>query len=227
MITFYQFLESQAPQAPPPQKNKITQRPVPVGGFGGWKIHLRTGPDDDIRDRAYAMIQSLIKYDGGGLWQSKKLDGGEPDDKDITLYCGPKEEAIKAANGIKNHQYLYSLIKPPKPGSDVSKDDILIVPTIPNIYGRFNASILDTRTKNGRIEFHQYGCKGWSMLANDMEKLSNARSLKDPKNSHLVKKLKTMGSNFDINFDLEKGKEDACSKSYETLSLLFGKDFTG
>jgi hypothetical protein len=47
-------------------------------------------------------------------WQSKKLDGGEPDDKDITLYCGPKSEAIKAANGIKNHQYLYSLIKPPK-----------------------------------------------------------------------------------------------------------------
>ena len=114
MITFYQFLESQAPQAPQPQKNKITQRPVPVGGFGGWKIHLRTGLDDDIRDRAYAMIQSLIKHDGGGKWQSKKLDGGEPDDKDITLYCGPKSEAIKAANAIKNHQYLYSLIKPPK-----------------------------------------------------------------------------------------------------------------
>ena len=226
MITFYQFLESQAPQAPqapPPQKNKITQRPVPVGGFGGWKIHLRTGLDDDIRDRAYAMVQSLIKHDGGGKWQSKKLDGGEPDDKDITLYCGPKSEAIKAANGIKNHQYLYSLIKPPKPASDVSKDDILIVPTIPNIYGRFNASILDTRTETGSFEFHQYGCKGWSMLANDMRKLSNARSLKDPKNSHLVKKLKTMGSNF----DLEKGKEEACKESHKILSLLFGKDFTG
>jgi hypothetical protein len=220
MITFYQFLESQAPQAPPPQKNKITQRPVPVGGFGGWKIHLRTGLDDDIRDRAYAMIQSLIKHDGGGKWQSKKLDGGEPDDKDITLYCGPKSEAIKAANGIKNHQYLYSLIKPPKPASDVSKDDIEI---LPKIYGRFNAPILNTAP----FVFHQYGCKGWSMLASDMEKLSNARSLKDPKNSHLVKKLKTMGSNFDINFDLEKGKEDACSKSYKILSLLFGKDFTG
>jgi hypothetical protein len=220
MITFYQFLESQAPQAPPPQKNKITQRPVPVGGFGGWKIHLRTGPDDGIRDYAYAIIQGLIKHDGGGKWQSKKLDGGEPDDKDITLYCGPKSEAIKAANGIKNHQYLYSLIKPPKPASDVSKDDIEI---LPKIYGRFNASILNTAP----FEFHQYGCKGWSMLASDMEKLSNARSLKDPKNSHLVKKLKTMGSNFDINFDLEKGKEEACKESHKILSLLFGKDFTG
>jgi hypothetical protein len=65
------------------------------------------------------------------------------------------------------------------------------------------------------------------MLASDMEKLSNARSLKDPKNSHLVKKLKTMGSNFDINFDLEQGKKDACEKSYKALASLFGKDFTG
>lgn len=215
MINFYQFLES---QEPPPQ---TIQRSIPVGGFSGWKIHLRTGPDDDIRDRAYAMILSLIKYNGGGLWQSKKLDGGEPDDKDITLYCGPKREAIKAAIGIKNHQYLYSLIKPPKPDSDVSKDDVLIVPTIPNIYGRFNASLLAPDM------FHQYGCKGWSMLANDMRKLSQARSLKDPKNSHLVKKLKDMGDNFDINFDLEKGKKDACEKSYEVLAKLFGKDFTG
>jgi len=219
MITFYQFLESQAPQAPPPQKNKITQRPVPVGGFGGWKIHLRTGPDDDVRDRAYAMILSMIKH-SKVKWQSKKLDGGEPDDKDITLYCGPKREVIKAANGIKNHQYLYSLIKPPKPASDVSKDDIEI---LPKIYGRFNANILNTAP----FVFHQYGCKGWSMLASDMEKLSQARSLKDPKNSHLVKKLKDMGSNYDINFNLEKGKEDACKKSELVLTRLFGKDFTG
>ena len=75
--------------------------------------------------------------------------------------------------------------------------------------------------------FHQYGCKGWSMLANDMRKLSQARSLKDPKNSHLVQKLKDMGDNFDINFDLEKGKKDACERSYEDLAKLFGKDFTG
>jgi len=43
----------------------------------------------------------------------------------------------------------------------------------------------------------------------------------------LVKKLKTMGSNFDINFDLEKGKEDACKESELELTRLFGKDFTG
>lgn len=75
--------------------------------------------------------------------------------------------------------------------------------------------------------FHQYGRKGWSMLANDMRKLSQARSLKDPKNSHLVKKLKDMGSNFDINFDLEKGKKDACKESEKALARLFGKYFTG
>ena len=92
MISFYQFLESQEEAPPPPQ---IIQRSIPVGGFGGWKIHLTTGLDDHKRDLAYATLLRIIEHSGSGNWKSKKLTGGDPGDKDITLYCGPKEEAIK------------------------------------------------------------------------------------------------------------------------------------
>ena len=193
MITFYQFLES---QAPPPQGNKITQRPVPVGGFGGWKIHLRTGLDDKKREDAYKLVLKIIE-NSGNKWKSKILGGGEPDEKDITIYCGPKEEVNRAAMYIKNMPELYDKLKPPDVGSDVSKGNIEI---LPKIYARFSASILNTSP----YTFSQYGCKGWSMLYSEMLNSGQAR----------------MGNRI---FD----KEKACKKSYVALTRLFGKDFTG
>lgn len=203
MITFYQFLESQEPQGTP-----IVQSSIPVGGFGGWKIHLTTGLDDHKRDLAHAILLGIIKYDGGGLWKSKKLTGGDPGDKDITLYCGPKREAIKAAEAIKSHAYLYSLIKPPEEKSEASKDDVLIDPNIPKIYGRFTTYGLNT----GDYKFDSYGCKGHPMLASDMRSWTNARDIKKFKNT---------------DFDLETKKEDACKRAFKVLTFLFGKDFTG
>lgn len=188
MTTFKQFLESQ---------DQIPQRKIPVGGFGGWKIHLRTGPVDSNRDTAYNYVLQIIK-DNGNKWQSKKLSGGEADQKDITIYCGPKEEANKAAKAIKNNLYLYNMLFPPN--TDIAQDDIQILPDVRNVYGRFSASILNTQP----YTFHQYGCKGWSMLASDMSKKTIARYSKE-----------------------EFDSESACQKAYLVLSKLFGKDFTG
>jgi hypothetical protein len=192
MISFKQFLESQAP----PQGNKITQRAVPVGGFGGWKIHLRTGLDDEKRNDAYKLVLKIIE-NSGNKWKSKILGGGEPDEKDITIYCGPKEEVNRAARYIKNMPELYDMLEPPDVGSDVSKGNIEI---LPKIYARFSASILNTSP----YTFSQYGCKGWSMLYSEMLNSGQAR----------------MGNRI---FD----KEDACKKSKLVLTRLFGKDFTG
>jgi hypothetical protein len=190
MINFYQFLES---QEPPPQ---ITQRSIPVGGFGGWKIHLRTGLDDKKRNDAYKLVLKIIE-NSGNKWKSKILGGGAPDEKDITIYCGPKEEVTKAAEAIKNMPELYDMLEPPDVRSDVSKGNIEI---LPKIYARFSASILNTSP----YTFSQYGCKGWSMLDSEMRNSGQAR----------------MGMRI---FD----KEQACKKSYIVLTKLFGKDFTG
>jgi len=196
MITFYQFLESQAPQAPPPQVTQITQRSIPVGGFGGWKIHLRTGLDDKKRNDAYKLVLKIIE-NSRNKWKSKILGGGEPDEKDITIYCGPKEEVNRAAMYIKNMPELYDMLEPPDAGSDVSKGNIEI---LPKIYARFSASRLNTSP----YTFSQYGCKGWSMLDSEMRNSGQAR----------------MGNRI---FD----KEKACEKSELVLTRLFGKDFTG
>ena len=193
MITFYKFLEAQE------QPLEIKQRPIGSAWLGGWKIHLRTGTDVGNRDKAYAILQTIIKHAGNNKWFSKKLKGGEADQKDITLYCGTKEEALKAARSIKNYKTLYDLILPPN--NEILQDDILIDPNIPNIYGRFEASRLDTSP----FVFHQYGCKGWSMLKSDVEKKLSAQMRKT--------------NDFD--------KEKACQKAYNALSKLFGKDFTG
>jgi hypothetical protein len=186
MKTFKQFLE-----------NEELQTKIPIGGFGGWKIHLRTGPVEDNRNTAYKYVLKIIE-EHGNKWKSKKLSGGDPNDKDITIYCGPKKEAEEAAIAIKNNIYLYNMLFPPT--DDMLKDDIQILPNVPKVLGRFVASILNTKPAT----FHQYGCKGWSMLNSYMEKQTLARNNKQP-------------------FD----KEDACKKSYMVLKKLFGKDFTG
>jgi len=193
MITFKQFLENQEQKEEQPQ---IKQRSIPVGGFGGWKIHLRTGPDDKKREEAYKLVLKIIE-NSGNKWKSKILGGGEPDEKDITIYCGPKEEVNRAAMYIKNMPELYDKLEPPEPDSDVSKGNIEI---LPKIYARFSASILNTSP----YTFSQYGCKGWSMLYSEMLNSGQAR----------------MGNRI---FD----KEKACKKSYLVLSKLFGTDFTG
>lgn len=125
----------------------------------------------------------------------KKLHGGEPNVKDITIYCGPKEEVTRAAKAIKDNPKLYEKLLPAN--GDVLTDDQLIVPNIPNVYGRFDASRLNTAPHI----FHQYGCKGWSMLEDDV-------------------------SNMIYNPQLYN-KETACEDAYAKLADLFGKYFTG
>jgi hypothetical protein len=196
MLSFYQFLESQEKTEEQPQVTQIRQRSIPVGGFGGWKIHLRTGLDDKKREKAYKLVLKIIE-NSGNKWQSKILGGGEPDEKDITIYCGPKEEVNRAARYIKNMPELYDKLLPPEPDSDVSKGNIEI---LPKIYARFSASILNTAP----YTFSQYGCKGWSMLDSEMRNSGQA----------------LMGMRI---FD----KEQACKKSELVLTRLFGKDFTG
>jgi len=191
MITFKQFLENQEQKEEQPQ---IKQRSIPVGGFGGWKIHLRTGPDDKKREEAYKLVLKIIE-NSGNKWKSKPLGGGEPDEKDITIYCGPKEEVTRAAKAIKDNPKLYEKLLPAN--GDVLTDDQLIVPNIPNVYGRFDASRLNTAPHI----FHQYGCKGWSMLEDDV-------------------------SNMIYNPQLYN-KETACEDAYAKLADLFGKYFTG
>jgi hypothetical protein len=163
-------------------------------GHGGWKIHLRTGTDNKIRDRAYQIVQEIIKNNKKN-WPSKKLGGGEADQKDITIYCGPKSEANIAAKAIAEHPELSKLLS--KPSEEMLRDDVEILPGT-NVYGRFNASLLMAMTKG--VEFHQYGCKGHSMLNSFV-----TRSMTDKEN-----------------FDRTK----ACQDSYRLLKNLFGKDFT-
>jgi hypothetical protein len=207
MINFYQFLETQEPQGTP-----IIQRPVPLGAIsngGGWKIHLRTGKNDTHRSICYNYVLDIIKANGN-KWDSKMLKGGEADQKDITIYCGPKREAIKAAIAIMNNEELYNGLRPP--GTEILQDDILLHKDIPNIYGRFEASRLNTAP----FEFHQYGCKGWSMLVHDVQKkLSAGFKMSDSKNSS------------NNNSWTEVDKENACKKAFRVLTFLFGKDFTG
>ena len=158
-------------------------------GEGGWKIHLRTGTDNTKRDRAFDIVQEIIKK------PSKKLNGGEPDSKDITIYCGTKSEADNVVRAISENPELSALLLPPS--EEVQRDDIQMA-TNTNIYGRFNASRLDKFTKG--IEFHQYGCKGHSML-----------------NSFVTKSM-TDKKNFD--------RTKSCQDSYKLLKNIFGKDFT-
>lgn len=165
--------------------------PQPPWGFGGWKIHLRTGSDEQNRDRAYEIVEKIIAQHGD-KWPSKKLGGGEADEKDITIYCGPKSEANKAAIAISEHPELSKLLLPP--GKDILHDDVEILPGT-GVYGRFNASLLQSMTG---AEYHQYGCKGHSML----------KSL--------------MGRIREPNFDREK----ACIGSYLNLKNKIGADFT-
>jgi len=165
-------------------------------GAGGWKIHLRTGPDDKNRDRAYEKVLAMIKGLGKN-WPSKKLDGGEADSKDITIYCGSRQEANQAAQAISDYDELKKLLKPPS--NEVLADDIELVP-MTGVYGRFNADIMSD-------EFHQYGCKGHSMRKEDINRLTYAR--RDP------------------NFSLEDFKKKACADAYSRLKTLYGKDFTG
>lgn len=159
---------------------------------GGWKVHLRTGLDDNNRDRAYQIIKLLVAKNGY-KWDHKKLHGGEPDQKDITIYCGSRSEANLAAREIASSEDLKSLLLPP--GTEILEDDIELVPGT-GIYGRFDVKNL----KTAPYEFTQYGCKGWAMLARDMN--NNA---------------------FSKSFD----KNAACQRSYDALKSLFGKDFTG
>ena len=205
MITFYQFLESQEPQGTP-----IVQRAVPLGANsngGGWKIHLRTGKNDTHRSICYNHVLDIIKANGN-KWDSKMLKGGEADQKDITIYCGPKREAIRAALAIMNNEELYNGLRPP--GTEILQDDILLHKDIPNIYGRFEASRLNTAP----FEFHQYGCKGWSMLVSDVQKKLSAG-------------YKMSGSDRKNGSWTEQDKEDACKRAFRALTFLFGKDFTG
>jgi hypothetical protein len=207
MINFYQFIESQEPQGTP-----IIQRAVPLGAIsngGGWKIHLRTGKNDTHRSICYNYVLDIIEANGN-KWDSKMLKGGEADQKDITIYCGPKREAIKAAIAIMNNEELYNGLRPP--GTEILQDDILLHKDIPNIYGRFEASRLNTAP----FEFHQYGCKGWSMLVHDVQKkLSAGFKMSGSKNSS------------NNNSWTEVDKENACKKAFRALTFLFGKDFTG
>ena len=215
MITFHQFLESQdkidwqalkaiADQEQAEEINKrkakTSQAKIPTDARdGGWKIHLRTGTNDETRDEAYNLVLKIIENNNNkknnNKWYSKKLHGGDPDVKDITIYCGSREDANKAAEAIKSNSDLYKKLLPAK--GDVVTDDTLLVPTIPNIYGRFEASRLNTTPH----KFHQYGCKGWSMLDDDMH-------------------------NMVYNPELYN-KEVACKNAYDKLAELFGKYFTG
>ena len=213
MITFHQFLESQdkidwqalkaiADQEQAEEINKrkakTSQAIIPTDARdGGWKIHLRTGTNDKIRDDAYNLVLKIIENNNkkNNKWYSKKLHGGDPDVKDITIYCGSREDANKAAEAIKSNSDLYKKLLPAK--GDVVTDDTLLVPTIPNIYGRFEASRLNTTPH----KFHQYGCNGWSMLEDDV-------------------------FNMMYNPELYN-KEVACKDAYNKLAELFGKYFTG
>ena len=215
MITFHQFLESQdkidwqalkaiADQEQAEEINKrkakTSQAKIPTDARdGGWKIHLRTGTNDETRDEAYNLVLKIIENNNNkknnNKWYSKKLHGGDPDVKDITIYCGSREDANKAAEAIKSNSDLYKKLLPAK--GDVVTDDTLLVPTIPNIYGRFEASRLNTAPH----KFHQYGCKGWSMLDDDMH-------------------------NMVYNPELYN-KKVACKNAYDKLAELFGKYFTG
>jgi hypothetical protein len=211
MITFKQFLESQEKidwqalkavfdqeQAEDIAKRKTatSQARIPTDARqGGWKIHLRTGTNDEDRDEAYEMVIKIIENNNKkntNKWYSKKLHGGEPDVKDITIYCGSREDANKAAEAIKNNSKLYEKLLPAN--GDVLTDDQLIVT---NIYGRFDVGRINT----GKYKFHQYGCKGWSMLEDDV---------------------------FNMMYDRKHyNKETACKNAYEILTDLFGKYFTG
>lgn len=159
-------------------------------GEGGWKIHLRTGLDDKNRQLAYDLVKQITEK------PVKKLDGGDPDSKDITIYCGTKSEADKVVTAISENPELSVLLLPPS--EEVQRDDIQMAPGT-NIYGRFNAARLDRFT--GGTEFHQYGCKGHSMLKSHMDLYTGDRR------------------------NLDKTK--SCQTSYQILKNIFGKDFTG
>jgi hypothetical protein len=173
------------------QLNEKYIPPQPPWGFGGWKIHLRTGTNNENRKKAYKIVQEIIEKNGD-KWPSKELGGGEADQKDITIYCGPKSEANIAAKAIAKNPELQELLL--SPSIEMLQDDVEILPGT-NVYGRFNASLLQSML--GGIEYHQYGCKGHSMLKSFM------RNIRTP------------------NFN----KDDACWKSKLNLYNKLGSDF--
>ena len=183
--------------SPPAQQNPVSVQNITGWKQGGWKIHLRTGTDDKVRDRAYQIVLNLVAKNKH-KWGHKKLHGGEAGEKDITIYCGPRGEANSAAREISSDKELMSLLLPAS--GDTLLDDMELIPGT-NIYGRFDINNL----KTSPYEFTQYGCRGWPMLVHDV----SAKNVN-----------KMSGKN---NFDMR----GACDKAYNVLSKLFGKDFTG
>lgn len=84
--------------------------------YGGWKLHLTVRPEN------YAIVDSWLDRNHEG--QYKLLHGGDPGEKDFTIYVGYKDDAIRLARKITSEIGNYLEI------SNAGSEDIYITPKV-------------------------------------------------------------------------------------------------
>jgi hypothetical protein len=180
---------------------------------GGWKLHLRVAPENYQAVHAWLWQETTVGY--------KHLHGGEPDEKDFTIYVCSKREADELARRIS--QQIGHLLK--NPSSTMEEHDIELAP---KVGGRFDMRHLINSEGSPFYEvarqFTPYGYKGIPFLDTDHGRFE----------VNIVKALHTRGTKLGspeaIAFSRqallfqEPGRSE---RAFRVLAEAYGEYFTG
>jgi hypothetical protein len=122
---------------------------------GGWKLHLTTEKEN------YPAVDKYLHQNHRG--QYKILKGGEPGEKDVTVYVGAKDDAHDLAVRLEND--LGSKLSP----SNAGGDDTLLTP---KVAGRFDIQTTDFGRKTN-IQYYGKGGLPYDDHAKNSESILN------------------------------------------------------
>ena len=134
-------------------EGQIRAYPPTYDPRGGWKLHLRVAPEN-----YQAVHEWLWRNTTAELVGYKHLAGGEPDQKDFTVYVGDKKAADALAWKISADATIRNLIK--EPTKDILETDLELAP---GVWGRFEVR----HAHQVRLGFGQYGGNGIPYLKKD------------------------------------------------------------
>jgi hypothetical protein len=142
MFKFKLWLEEQTvgPKPPPPPfkvgaKHIDSPEALEYNKKSGWKIHLAADPQN------YSTIDRWLNKNHSGLY--KLLRGGDPGEKDFTIYVGSKDNTVTLAKKIELE--IGHLLLPIS--NSVSKEDEVITQ---HVAARFDDHVARTYNNYGR-----------------------------------------------------------------------------
>lgn len=190
-------------EVPPVFEGQIRYYPPSYDLRGGWKLHLRVAPEN---------YQAVHEW----LWRNtaeesvgyKHLAGGEPDQKDFTVYVGDKKAADASAWKISVDTTIQSLLK--EPGGDILGTDLELAP---GVWGRFEI-------RKGRVSgFGQYGSGGIPYLTKDWYATIHYQYAYGKKRTpEQIQQDRILLANLEPGF---------LGKAFSVLADAFGEYFTG